>query len=654
MSMQEALEQYEKALKAGLKASRDTAAELPVLDELIDGVALEAPKNLGIIEIPADLIVGTKTAGRRTAFTTGFLPLLEAGSEFAIKWTTLCAAHLGDEGIRDPIECYEYLGKFYVQEGNKRVSVLRWNGASTIPGKVTRLIPTYSDDPVIRQYYEFIDFYQVTGMYGFQCRLPGSYSGLLQILGGTPEEPWDTTTRQSVSTALFYFKKAFDKLGGGALHIGVGDALLVWLRIYSIQEIKDFSAADLEVCLESIWNDVRAISLPEPISLKADPTLESKAPSLLKKLRPSSRPTTLSVAFINEYSPESSNWCNSHERARMYLEDQFPQVVTTRSYNHVTPGSEADLIFAQAIADGADIIFATSPSLVDNCMHASISHPEVCILNCSMDVPYTGIRTYYCRVYEAKFITGAIAGAMSKDGRIGYVGSYPIHGEPASINAFALGAQMTNPDARIFLDWTCTHGNPMVRFRREGLQVVSNRDIPSTDRSYHEYGTYQVLEDGSLRSLASPYWHWGKFYETVVKSVLDGTWDRDQTGWQAVNYWWGLKSGVVDVVLSDGLPEGVAQLANILREGLISGAVDPFARRIVAQDGSVKNDGSHQFSVDELLHMDWLCENVEGTIPTCDEVLPMAQAVVKLQGVFKEKIPTAKEIRADESAGIGG
>ena len=62
----------------------------------------------------------------------------------------LCAAHLGDEGIRDPIRCYEYMGRFYVQEGNKRVSVLKSYGAPTIPGYVIRVVPAWSDDPAIR------------------------------------------------------------------------------------------------------------------------------------------------------------------------------------------------------------------------------------------------------------------------------------------------------------------------------------------------------------------------------------------------------------------------------------------------------------------------------------------------------------------------
>ena len=69
----------------------------------------------------------------------------------------------------------------------------------------------------------------------------------------------------------------------------------------------------------------------------------------------------------------------------------------------------------------------------------------------ALDQPYSSIRSYYGRLYEAKFITGAIAGAMVANDRIGYIASHPILGVPASINAFALGAQMTNPRAQIEL-----------------------------------------------------------------------------------------------------------------------------------------------------------------------------------------------------------
>ena len=99
----------------------------------------------------------------------------------------------------------------------------------------------------------------------------------------------------------------------------------------------------------------------------------------------------------------------------------------------------------EAVAEGAELIFTTSVSLIDATLRVAVKYPKVRFMNCSIDQPYVNVKAYYCRVYEAKFITGAIAGALCKNGQIGYVGSYPILSVPASINAFALGVKMTIP-----------------------------------------------------------------------------------------------------------------------------------------------------------------------------------------------------------------
>ena len=155
MSTEVALEEYSKALRLGQKEYRDLlmAGREPhpaVLDEILPEMSAETVLNIGLVDIPTQRIVGTKTAGRITAFTASFRPLLEAKSEFGTKWILLCEAHLGDTGITDPIECYEYLGNFYVQEGNKRVSVMRHFDAPRIPGNVKRIMPKRSDDPRIK------------------------------------------------------------------------------------------------------------------------------------------------------------------------------------------------------------------------------------------------------------------------------------------------------------------------------------------------------------------------------------------------------------------------------------------------------------------------------------------------------------------------
>ena len=151
--------EYEKALRLGQKekkaladAGRDPYPA--VLDEVLPDLSVHAIRELGIIDIPADRIVGTVAAGRVNAFSAGFYPLLEENSEFGQKWIALCGAHLSETGIREPILCYEYLGDFYVQEGNKRVSVLKYFDADSIAADVTRIMPPIADREAVRINYE--------------------------------------------------------------------------------------------------------------------------------------------------------------------------------------------------------------------------------------------------------------------------------------------------------------------------------------------------------------------------------------------------------------------------------------------------------------------------------------------------------------------
>ena len=291
------------------------------------------------------------------------------------------------------------------------------------------------------------------------------------------------------------------------------------------------------------------------------------------------------------------------------------------------------------------MVFTTAPPLSRATVKAAVKYPKVRFLNCSVDQRYSSIRTYYGRIYEAKFITGAIAGAMAGDDRIGYIAAYPIFGVPASINAFALGAQLTNPRAQIELRWSCLEGTPQADFFADGIRVVSNRDAPTQSKIYLDfcnYGTYLMGDRGDLVPLCAPTWLWGPFYEFVIRSILAGGWKQEKGVSTAINYWLGMDSGVIGLSLSDKLPEGVRQLANILQNGLCSGTIDPFLRRIVAQDGTVKNDGTHRLPPEELLHMDWLCANVLGQIPRYEEILPISKPMVRELGIYRDQIPAEK------------
>jgi len=654
VSRQEATDQYIRALKQGQKTYKECIlrGRYPypqVLDEILDEHMVTGRVDMGVIEVPTEQVVGTKSAGRRSAFASDFMPLLDMDTEFAQKWMALCAAHLGDEGIRDPIRCYEYMGRFYVQEGNKRVSVLKSYGAPTIPGYVIRVVPAWSDDPAIRAYYDFMASYRMTGLYRVYFSRPGSFAKLQAALGFEPDHIWTADERQHFVAGLTYFRDALRKQSPEELPVTPADALLVWLRVYSFEQLWSFSAAELTKSVAAVWPDIKLFAADKPISVSTE-TEEQKAedapsPNLFGRLLHAVFPDHLNVAFINEYSPEESDWVHAHDLGRQYLEAVMGDKVTVQVYNGVHTGETAEKAMLEAAGSGVQVIFATTPSLISACRKLAAKYPGIRILNCSAAMPYAGVRTYYSRIYEGKFITGAIAGAMSRDGEIGYVASNPIFGVPASINAFTLGARLTNPRARVRLCWSCVEEDPMGVLAREGVELISNRDIPAPDRVQEPWGLCRRRADGTLTPLASPYWHWGNFYVKIVRSIFSGSWDaissRDDD--RAVNYWWGMSSRAIDVLLSPELPSGVVQLVNILRKGVAEETILPFQQPILSQDGTVRSDGEKWFSPQEIMRMDWLCEGVDGTIPAYEELLPMSRALVRLQGVYRDQIQPEKE-----------
>ena len=655
MLSQTAIDEYAQALRAGQKEYRelvmaDKNPHPAVLDELLPEISTETVVDVGLVDIPAERIIGTKSAGRITAFTATFRPLLDAKSEFGNKWINLCKAHLGDTGITDPILCYEYLGNFYVQEGNKRVSVLRHFDSPRIPGTVKRILPKQSDEPRIKAYYEFIEFYKASRLYIVQFRRPGDYARLLSFVGKKQGEPWTEEERRTFNAYYHYFLDAFYGQKADASDILPEEALLLWLQVYSYPLLGRLTAAQLKKSVAGLWEDMVSSSKKEE-AVKVQTKAEDDGKSSLVS-RIVSQLDQLDVAFVHQLNPGSSAWVLGHEEGREHIEQLFGDRIRVRTYFDANTPEQAEERIEQAVSDGAQVVFTTAPLLSRATLRAAVKYPKVRFLNCSVDQPYSSIRTYYGRIYEAKFITGAIAGAMANDDRIGYIASYPIFGEPASINAFALGAQLTNPRAQIELRWSCVEGTPQADFFADGIRVVSNRDTPTQSKMFLDfcsYGTYLMDDRGGLISLGSPTWVWGKFYEFVIRAILAGGWKREKGVSTALNYWLGMDSGVIGLNLSDRLPEGVRQMANLLRKSIADGVLDPFLRRIVAQDGSLKNDGTHRFTPGELLRMDWLCENVIGSIPPYEDILPISRNMVRELGLYRDTIPAEKEKTAREN-----
>lgn len=633
---------YTSALKQGRRSYRTALTKgeypyLPVLDDMISYTEVGGIENLGVMDIPLSKIVGTKTAGRSNAFANNFMPLLPENSEFGSKWARLYD-HQVEDGISDPIIAYEFMNQFYVQEGNKRVSVMKYLKTYKIPATVTRLVPKKSDDAENRLYYEFLDFYAVSRSYDVCFSKEGSYKKLLKLMGKKADEAWSDDDRMNLQSACINFELAFHKAHGDKLGLTVSDGFLIYVKIFGYDKVIEQSEQEISRGLQKMWTEITLAGQGSQVELVRDP--EQARSTLFNKLLMTGIPDSLKIAFIYTKTTDTSSWAYAHELGRQYLEQTFAGKIKTMAFDRADTDAEVEADIDRAVEAGCELIFTTASQMVNQSVRSAIKYPKVKIYNCSIKMSYSSICTYYARMYESKFLMGAIAAALSQTDRLGYLADYPIYGTMANINAFALGAKMINPYVQVHLEWTKMKGiDARERLKQEGIVFISDNDMITPEKASREYGLYVELEDGTLENLATPIWDWGKFYEQIVRNIISGggTEADAQKGKKAVNYWWGMSANVIDVICSKSMPHGTNRLIEFLKSSIRAGAFHPFDGPIYGQGGVLQCKAGESLSADEIITMDWLAENVVGRIPKTDELTEDAKALVEFQGIKVEE-----------------
>lgn len=606
---------YQKAQKIGEKTYKTCVAKgkypyLPVLEDMMSHENPCSQIRLGLVDIPIELIAGTYTAGRTNAFSRDFMPLLDSNTEFAYKWSTLCDSLTAD-GQRDPIIAFEYMNRYYVVEGNKRVSVQKFLDAVTIEGIVTRIIPPKTDAKDNRIYYEYLDFYSITKINYVLMSNEGSYEKLLNHIHPNKNEPFSEDDSKTFKYFFSTFRKEYEEKGGRKLRSTIGDSLLIYIGIFGYDEIKNKTSQEMHKDIAKIWSEFLMISDEKPFSVITDPSNDAQKLSLTKFLPGSNAP--MKVAFVHYKEPDISGWSYCHELGKDHIDKVFGDKIETKS---VFTYDSSDIgMLEKLIDEGFRVIFTTTPVLSDISLKCAVLHPDVIILNCSLNSAFRHLRTYYLRIYEAKFIIGAIAGILTQSNKIGYIADYPIFGTPASINAFALGVKLVNPRASVYLDWSTLKDNdPLKRMNANGVDIISNRDITAPIQETREYGLYGLSEDMPY-NIAMPVWNWGIMYEYLVRSVLKGTWKKDEDGNHGLNYYWGMSSGAIDVIFSQKIPSGTRQMIWILMNQIRSGVFYPFSSEIIDQNGVKQNDDGNVMTPEEVVNIDWLTDNIIGSIP---------------------------------------
>lgn len=640
----------EAAAKAAMKEGK--SPYLPVLDSIPEIKDSVGEAYIGVLELPVNYIVGNKEMSRNNAFANNFMPLLEDGTEFATKWSNLCES-VRLEGVHTGIKCYEYLNNYYVQEGNKRVSVSNYLKMGFIHSEVTRILPPKGDSKELKVYYEYLDFFNVTRAFYITFTEPGGYAKLADLLGQDLEHKWDDVVLQDLKAAFFQFAKLYHSIIKESDRWVVSDAFLLYLSVFPVKSLFEDTEDQIIKNIKMARQELRSSTKVEDIEFLSDtPAVEKKTVNLFEIFNHNKNYTAsnpLRVAFIYDEDMNNSRWVESHEAGRLYAMEIIGNRVVSTTYQAKTDDSDVNEVIQKAIDDKNEVIFTVSSKMATNTLQLAIANPTIKFLNCSIGQPHPSFRCYHGKLYEATFLTGVLAanlmltkGYSPTDRRIGYL-VHSVHSRTyANLNAFAIGVSIVDPECKISLKYTGDgeHDHYRDEWIDEGVLLYADLEYSATHGARYKSGLFQINQNitteemnaaqpGTVNQdyfIGAPYILWGKFYSMMIQSVISGAWDineQDKTA-SPTNYWFGLSTGVVGL-RAPNLPFQTEKMMAFFKNAMVYGGMDPFSGEIHSQT-EVIHEGSmgkalklphelKKMNAGQIIEMDWLNENIEGTIP---------------------------------------
>ena len=262
-------EQYQKAYAFATRdQQRDKKIGLStgpvVLEEILDESMISDKLDMGILDVPTNMIVGSAHRTESNAlYTKDLLPLSIPSSPYAEQWRKLYAVLENEGTFQEELKCVEYLGKFYVIDGMMRASVAKFSDVPTVKSRVVRVMPVQNGSTEVAQYYDFLFDYQLTHLYQLQFTQKGYFSQLQNGLQRQNSYVWNEADRMNFLNYWPKIESAFRKSYGDCLKITAADALVVLMKKYTYSQIIHMDPWVLARVFQAAGRELYALSFPE-------------------------------------------------------------------------------------------------------------------------------------------------------------------------------------------------------------------------------------------------------------------------------------------------------------------------------------------------------------------------------------------------------
>jgi len=337
------------------------------------------------------------------------------------------------------------------------------------------------------------------------------------------------------------------------------------------------------------------------------------------KIAGAQEPVKIGVVYVSPMA--EIGWTKQHSLGVEAIKKEFGDRVEITAIDNIFMPQDAERVFRELAASGHKLIFGTSFSHGTPMQKVAPRFPDVAFEHCSGIVHLGNLGTFEAKYYEGTFVAGAAGGHMTKTGKIGFIGGFPIPDIVGPANALLLGAQSVNPEITcnaIFLNSWFDPGkekeaaNTLVS---QGCDVIcSMTDTATGVQVAGEQGAWSIgyasdmSQFASGKQLTAFTLDWSSDYLRAAKGVIEGN-------WKAEARWDGLGAGVVKMApYNEGIPADVQEKLKQLEADIGSGKIHPYAGELKDQDGNVKVAAGSVLSDPDIRGMNWFVEGMIGKL----------------------------------------
>lgn len=331
----------------------------------------------------------------------------------------------------------------------------------------------------------------------------------------------------------------------------------------------------------------------------------------------------LKIGFLQVGPINDKGWGYYHEQGRLHLQNALKGKVETICAECIAENSDAERVMEKMIAQGCKLIFTTSYGYLEPALKISKKHPDVIFMQVGRAVATKNLAGYMYRHDEPTYLAGVIAGRMTKNNMMGYLGMIPVAVMFQSMDSFALGVRSVNPKAIIRVIWTNTWfdavldseaANSLIEKGVDVLAVPQSATSPvfkiAENKAVKVFGSYTAKTELAPKQwLTGVQFNWGPFYTQIAQSVIDHN-------WQSKVYVCDMKSGVVDLgPFGPAVPEAVRKEVLDLKEKITSGKLAVFVGPLKDSKGKLRLEASKKPDIDWIAKMNFFVPGIEGSLP---------------------------------------